>query len=643
MVAVVLDEHRSPVLGRSSSRTPPTASRRAGGEPRRPLVGPRRATPDPARHRAGRAPLASRARAGLGWPLTAVLLVGLVGVRATMAPARPGEGVLTASGVVLLTPDAGLPVPALSPDGVGAVHAAVYGTVTRALERHATLVAVDRELALVTVLLSCVLLWRTARRLGLGDPAAAVAVLLLGLGLLAPAVLLAAPAVDGPALLGLPWLLLAGCLLAPGRPAPATLAAAVLAAAVAVLLAPDVLVLVAALGATAIARRAAPRLGPVPTVGLLLVALVVLVAGTAPVLDRWDPRPTTAALLGTVPAAVLTGGCALLGLVALAGAAGLSGRLRRLEVPAVGVLATAGAAALTGRFPLLLVCLPLTALLVAGLAEQLLAGTGPARPWARRAVAGAAALALGGMVAVVLADLLRTPPADLGARDHAALVGWVDEHLHPDARVVAPPRLWAELVHAGADTDQVRLPGTAGDGEPHAPVLTAAEDGVPAGGTPVARFGPSDGRPGVVLTDGSAGSLTPEELTRRRALADALLASPMAAAGGQAADVLAAARVDPRVLALLAGIGGQLDVTLHALPTAAGEERTGTLVRSAVLRGASGAPLLPGAPDTERVLAWLDAQWPPFAPDTVELADGGVRFGYAYVSAPDALVTEATS
>ena len=68
-----------------------------------------------------------------------------------------------------------------------------------------------------------------------------------------------------------------------------------------------------------------------------------------------------------------------------------------------------------------------------------------------------------------------------------------------------------------------------------------------------------------------------------------------------------------------------------------------TLVRHAALLGGSGAPLRPGAPETERLLAWLDAQWPPFAPDTLEFSNGGVRIGYRYVSAPDALATEAMS
>ena len=569
----------------------------------------------------------------------AVLVVGLLGAHATVTPARLGEGELTAHGVLLLTPGAGLPVPASSPDGVGALHAAVYGMVTRALDRHETLVAADRELALVTILLSCVLLWRTARRVGLGDPASAAAVLLLGLGVLGLTALPAAPAVHGVALLALPWLLLAGYLLAPGRPAPAALVAAVLASAVAVLLAPDVLVLVTSLAAAAVISSASLRQLSTAGRAALVTALTALVGGVALALDRGDPRP--------VAATVLAGSGVLLGLVGLIALARLSGwRLRGLHAPAVGVLATATSFTLTGRLPALVVGLPLAALLVAGAGEQVLrqAGAAPVRPRARLALRMVAGLALGGVAAAALSSLLRTTPTDLGARGHATLLAWIDEQLPPEGRVVAPPRIWAELVHAGADTDQVRLPGTAGAGGPVAPaVLTVVEGALPGGSTPVARFGLSGGRPDLLLADGSAGDPTPEEWARRRTLAAALLANPMTVDGSQAAGVLASAEVDPRMLALLAGIGVQLEVELAALPTVAGEERTGTLVRHAALLGGSGAPLRPGEPKTERLLAWLDAQWPPFAPDTVEVSNGGVRIGYRYVSAPDALVTEAMS
>jgi hypothetical protein len=55
-----------------------------------------------------------------------------------------------------------------------------------------------------------------------------------------------------------------------------------------------------------------------------------------------------------------------------------------------------------------------------------------------------------------------------------------------------------------------------------------------------------------------------------------------------------------------------------------------------------GRPLTPGIPLTDRLVAYLDAQVPPFAPDRVQVARNGVRIAFHYVSAPDALVTGAT-
>jgi hypothetical protein len=40
---------------------------------------------------------------------------------------------------------------------------------------------------------------------------------------------------------------------------------------------------------------------------------------------------------------------------------------------------------------------------------------------------------------------------------------------------------------------------------------------------------------------------------------------------------------------------------------------------------------------------WVEAQRAPFAPDTVEQTDDGVLLGFRYASAPDTVVSEATS
>ena len=45
---------------------------------------------------------------------------------------------------------------------------------------------------------------------------------------------------------------------------------------------------------------------------------------------------------------------------------------------------------------------------------------------------------------------------------------------------------------------------------------------------------------------------------------------------------------------------------------------------------------------TDRLLAFLEAQLPPFAPDAVDVTDDGVLVGFRYESAPDAVVTANT-
>ena len=173
-----------------------------------------RADPPRARHR-------HRARHGLGadligrvaWPLAAVALVAVVGARAAQRAVRPDEGRLVADAFILSGTDGATAAPALSPDGLGALHVAVYATLTRTFDRHDTLVQAGRELLLIVAICSALLLWRTARRIGLRVPAAAAAVVLAGL----PALLSAAALIDIPAQLAVPWLLLAAWLTASGQ------------------------------------------------------------------------------------------------------------------------------------------------------------------------------------------------------------------------------------------------------------------------------------------------------------------------------------------------------------------------------------------------------------------------------------------
>jgi hypothetical protein len=553
------------------------------------------------------------------WPLAAIVLVALLGARAMQRAARPGEGRLAAEGFLLTaTRDDPGAVP-LSPDGLGALHIAVYDALTRVFDRADTLVAAGRELVLVVTVLAAFLLWRTARRLGFGHPAAAAAVLLTWV-----------PALWFPALLGLPaqlaiaWLLVAAWLTAGGRPSPAALGVAVLTAAVAALLAPDVLVLLLS-GAVAALVTGMPRQATMARTAIGGLLLVPVVVGAVLLLPLWDPGTAglgTGILLAGVAVFLVVGGLA-------------AWVLERLRAPALALVATTLTGLLaSARVSALIVCLPLAAVLTVGVLGTAVPGrTG-------RAVGRVAATLLVGALLVTVVALVRAPaPAAGGRAQTSSLLGWAESALPSGTRLVADRLLRAELLHAGGDPDEVVLPGLARPGDPETPVLTVVRGEGPRGGLVLARFDDAGAPGALVVVDPAPVPATPEELSRRRALGDALLTNPTTTVEGRAAELLRAGQVDPRLLSLLAALGAQFGVGVQDLPAEPGEPDAGAPARRALLDRLAADALTADAPATERLLAWLDAQQPPFAPASVTSTDAGVLVGFTYVSAPDALVS----
>jgi hypothetical protein len=576
------------------------------------------------RHRHRAEPEHRRAvRPGTAWPLAAVAVVTLVGLAALHRPVRPGEGLLAAEGFLLLRGGGPAP-PALSPDGVGAAEMAVHATLFRAFDRHDTLLAAGRELVLVATIGSAVLLWGTARRLGFGDGATAAVVLLAA----APLLLSSAALLDVPAQLAVPWLLLAAWLVAPGRPTVTARGLALLASAVATLLAPDVLLLALFGTAAAVATgRLMPRAGLRGRLAGAVVFVPVIVLVTL-LLPHWDPPREAAAGLGTGTRLVTTVAFLLVGGMA-------AWRLDRFRVPASALVGTTlTAIAPLGRLSAVIVCLPLAAVLTVALADQAVERS-PERTRRMLRVAGAAVLACAVVGAVVL--LVRAPPTGPEERTVTAVLDWADQRLPAGGRLVAPLPLWAELVHAGGDEDVVRLPGTAGKGDLLHPVVVAVQGTPPHGALVLARFPGTT--PPLRVVDPAPGVPTPAELARRRAIAAALLANPTTVAGARAASLLRSADVDPRLLFVLAGLGAQYGIGIADFPPAPYEPASGVLAHQALVDGLGGAPVRPGTPATERLLAWLHAQVPPFAPDSARVTGDGVLIDFRYVSAPDALVT----
>ncbi|GHE10308.1 hypothetical protein [Klenkia taihuensis] len=564
----------------------------------------------PPRHR-------SPGRSGVRWtvlaPLLAVVVAGLVAARVLRTSPLADDGALTAPAWDWL---AGGPAPdPLTPDGLAVVHTAAWGWLTRGPDRDLGLAAAGREVLWVALVLSCLLLWRVARRARLGDAGAATAVLLLGavpgLDLL--------HAVSSPAAWAVPWLLLAAWL-GTGRRRPAVRAMGGVALVPAVLLAPDVLLLVVAGTAAALAAgRLGLRWSPVART-VVAGCLAPVFVGLVLLLPAWDPQPDVVApwAAGEARSVLLTAGLLAVGVLA-------AWWLPRWRPPAAALAATVLAAVVPpGRFAALVVCLPVGALLAGALVQELLAVRALRR--ARPVLLAAGAV---GLVAALVASavLVRTGPVDdFGARDRRAFVDWLTSELPPGTPVAADGLLAQDLRLAGV---------VIGDGG-----LRVARGATPPGmaGLVVARFGDPD--TGLVVADPERRGPDAEERRLRRELSAALLTNPTTADAGQATGALLSGDVDPRLLTLLAGVAAQQGIGLSALPAVPGE--VSTPVRYAVVDSVGGVRLADDPALVGQVEDWLAAQLPPYAPDVVETGPDGMRVGFRYVADPDALVSAAS-
>ncbi|MDQ1661774.1 MAG: hypothetical protein QOJ68_1754 [Blastococcus sp.] len=583
----------------------------------------------PHRHRAT-TDGSDRSRLGLLWTLAALGLTGLLAAAALRRATRPGEGVSAANGFLLAHTGNVPGVSALSPDGVAAMHLALYATFARAFRRYDVLVPAGRELLLVSAVLSAGLMWRVASRLGLGSAAAAVAIVLTALPLLLPATAL----LDVPAQLAVPWVLAAAWAATAGRRRLRPVFG-LPALAVAALLAPPVLI--PALAAAAMATFPAGRVRRHPlraagTVGLAVAAALVATLLAFVDLGR-ETRPSAAATSAVAPAGLLAVAIAFLVIGGLAGWA-----LSAFRDPAVALVAGGLAALLPlDRLALLLGCLPLAALLAAALLTRLaeeLSERGPAALRPALGVGAAAVLAV--LTATAVLSLTRGPVSTPSARAPADLLRWTHAQLPPDTPVVTAPVQWAELVRAGADEKQFRMPRPSGN-----PQFGIVAGPPPPGAAVLTRVPGGPGRPALSVVDRRPGVATAEELARRRSLAAALLANPTTTTGPRAASLLRTATIDPRLLTVLAGLAAEYGVGVRELPAVAGEPG-GTLARQALVDRIGSEHLSPGSAASTRLVAWLSAQLPPFHADYVQVTDGGVRIGFRYASAPDALVTRAT-
>ena len=212
------------------------------------------------------------------------------------------------------------------------------------------------------------------------------------------------------------------------------------------------------------------------------------------------------------------------------------------------------------------------------------------------------------------------------------VAAWLSQQTPGDTPLTAAENLRTALEAAGL-ADRLAAEGTDD-------ALRVIDDEPPADALVLARF-EADGTT-LTVVDPAPERPTAAELSQREKLSAAVLANPVAGATGRAADVLRTADVDARLLALLAALVSRMDVHVADFPPAPGEPADGPPARWLLIDRMRGEPLVPAGPATEQVVAFLEAQRPPFAPDHVETTDQGVLVGFGYVSAPDAAVTAAT-
>jgi hypothetical protein len=547
------------------------------------------------------APPALRAgpRAGLMWLAVAVglgLTVLARGVGLSVAPAPDGvEAALVGQVLALSGAGAGDGSGGLSP---AALQVAAWVGATGGWERAPSVLGAAREALLVTSVLTAVLGWALARRLGVDRAWAAAAVLLLAVCPSLIDVQRTATAAD----MALPWLLGALVLAARARPAgPCGLAldaALVGCAVIATLTAPIALALVPAV------LWLDSRHGDPVRTGLLAAATALL-AGPGLVLagavgGTGLANPAAPGWLGADPVtAVLVVAAALLGLA--------SARLRPL---ASGLLLAPLVAWTTGTDAdgLLGLAVPVALLLLAGLAGQ--AGhAAQHRPRDLRVRIGSPAGAAVGVVAVLLAwaPLLARLPAGAQGGAIGEARAWVAENGAAAELVLAdaPTRL---ALTSAQRWDRTRT-GTA-----VWPVVAVFGQG--PGAVAVRAVPPADLDPG-------------REERARRIAGELLVASPQLEAPAAVQDLLREGRAGPQLVLTLGVLLSNQRIRLVDLPAVAAEEAAGQPRRRLLLQPVDGS--------AEQILSFYRDQRGPYRPDVAVRTTDGVFLSYPPLPRPGLL------
>ncbi len=478
--------------------------------------------------------------------------------------------------------------------------------------------------ALAFGFVSVVLLWPVLRALGAGPAPAAVAAGLVGV--LPPVVILhagvtsAAPAAT--------WLVAAAALAASARRRGAPAAVAVgIAALTSPLAAAALLVLAAHLVHDRVLGGRLPpaaRRATVLVTAAGAVAIAAAAAGNGPLAGVGGPVVGPGATLAVVAVGVVLSGLAW----------AHHPELRPALTPAVLLLAVAPVPG-GGRPAALLLVLPFLAVVFAVLAEPVLA----ARPDRSTVVSAVpiTALALAAVVGLLaVVNATPTPPS--------GLAGWVNSELNPNVVLRADPLDRAELSANGIAAERLRdlaepaRPGelmvvtdrpATGVPDPAAPrcVAIATLAAVPrgAGGAPTAVCPAASLAPEAVVAEQAA----------RARFGSALARNPSLELQPEAAAVLRAGLVDPRLVLVLADLASPRRLAVDDFPVEP-LEPSYALRRHVLLSAVDG---LPASGDPQPLVrTWFAGQQSPFVPNSIDVRGEALLIGFP-APTPTGLIT----
>lgn len=560
---------------------------------------------------------------------------------------------------------------------LGWIQIAGWAGLTGGFERYDIAVLAAREAMVVATLVSAALVWFLARRVGLGRPAAAAALLLFTLSPLAVQ-FHRTVYLDNVAT---PWLLAAVLLAMTRRNQLLGFTGAAIALGVAVL-SKETYLLALPLIAWLMWRGARPEtrrytLSVAASVLVLIGGSYILLALVKGELTPGDDRTSLlSGILFQLGARESSGSLLEPGtlsndtvsqwlqldptfLIAMPIAAAAALAVRRLRAFGVLVLALFALMFRPGGYlpvPYVIMLLPFGALLLAGVTDAAVR-TWRARHGVRRApnavwlVATVAALAV--FVPTGAVQLRGLLLSDLDAPSRQAQA-WVDENVTRDSRLIVDDAMWVDLVNAGfardnviwfykLDTDpavQAQSPKGWADSDfvittrsmitsPNAASAQSAIDN----SVVVASFGEGDQQVEVRRILPQAPEQLAEETERiselRTSAGLEVAANPGLTASEQDLARFGAGQVDERILISLGQLLTAGEVTVGGLPIVAGEEDR--VFRQVLLETVGGAPLVEGSDLTaagEDVVNTLSGR---YAPSSVESVDGGLLVTFSVV------------